>query len=253
MKKFLFAAGLLIMSQQLFAQLEKGMISVGLTSSLKASKTENEYNYTNGAPNHYYSNNTVKNTSFNIAPSASYFLSSKFAVGAQVGYIGYVTKTEYTDKYNTPAEMDYTYSKTTSGGINVTPYVKYYFSLSDNVHFFLKGSVGFSNSRGETSGYDETTLYDGSGNVTSTVRSNEYGPNKTKTLSQNIGISPGLLFMPSQKIGIEFSLGNVFGATSSTSKTTDDNGNTSKYTTTNLEYFNFNTISVGTGIYYFFK
>jgi len=252
MKKFLILTCALFLSQQIFAQLEKGMIAVGITSSIKAGKTENESNYTNGAPNNYYYNNTVKTTSFNVAPTASYFLSSRWAVGVQVGYIGYVTTNETTRKYNTPQEVDYSYTKTSSAGINVIPYVKYYIPLSDNVYFLLKGSYGFSNSAGKTTGYNETTTYDAFGTGT-TVRSGEYGPNKTKTIGMNVGISPGILFMPSQKIGLEFNLGNVVGVTSTTGKTTEDNGNTSKVTTTNLEYFNFNTLSVGTGIYYFFK
>jgi len=251
MKKFLILACALIFSQQIFAQLEKGMIAVGITSSIKANKTENEKNDNSGSSNYYY-NYTLKSTSYNVAPTASYFLSSRFAVGLQVGYIGYVNTTEITNKYNAPEEIDYAYTKTSSAGINVSPYVKYYIPLSDNVYFLLKGSYGFSNSLGKTSGYNDNTTYDAFGTGT-TLRSGEYGPNKTKTIGMNLGISPGILFMPGQKIGLEFNLGNVVGVTSTTGKTTEDNGNTSKVTTTNLEYFNFNTLSVGTGIYYFFK
>ena len=251
MKKFLIATCMLIFSQRIFAQLEKGMIAVGITSSIRANKIENENNFTNGSPSYFYNKNTFKNTSFNVAPTVAYFLSKRWAVGVQVGYIGYVNTNE-TTKYSAPEEMDYSYTKTNAAGINVIPYVKYYIPLSDNVYFLLKGSYGFSNSAGKTTGYTENTTYDAFGTAT-TVRTDEYGPDKSKTIGMNLGISPGILFMPSQKIGLEFNLGNVIGMTSSTIKTTENDGNTSKVTTTNLEYFNFNTLSLGTGVYYFFK
>ncbi|ABG59759.1 porin family protein [Cytophaga hutchinsonii] len=255
MKKLFITACLLAASQNIFAQLSAGMVAVGLTSAITANKTSNEYNFNSGNPNKYYSEYVVKQSTFNVSPSVSYFLSNRFAVGAQVGYVGYANTTETTDKYNALPLTDYSYTKTTSAGISVMPYVTYYIPLNDSnkVYFFVKGSYNFQNSTGKTSGYTETTSYDGSGNVTNVVRSDEYGPNKTNTIGMQLGISPGLLFMPGKKIGIEFSLGNLLGINSTISKTDDDNGNTSKATTTNLEYFNFNTLSVGTGIYYFFR
>ncbi len=254
MKKLFIVACLLIACQNSFAQLRPGMVSVGLTSAVTARKTTDEYNFNNGNPNNYYSELVLKQSTFNVSPSVSYFLSSRFAVGVQVGYIGYVNTTEATDKNNVTPQKDYNYTKTSSAGISVMPYVKYYIPLSDSnkVYFFVKGSYNFQNSTGKTSGYTETTSTDGFGN-TAVVKSNEYGPNKTTTVGMQFGISPGLLFMPSKKIGIEFSLGNLLGINSTISKTDDANGNTSKATTTNLEYFNFNTLSVGTGVYFFFR
>ena len=142
--------------------------------------------------------------------------------------------------------------KSSSVGIDINPFVKYYIPISENIFFYVKGGVGFSNSKGKLSGYFDGTSYDAFGNGT-TVRSNEYGPNTTKTTVLSLGISPGLLYMPSKKIGIEFTLGNFLGISSFNNESTDSNGNSSKVTSTNLDYFNFNTLSVGTGIYYFFK
>lgn len=259
MKKFLVAALLLVSSQNLFAQLEKGMIAVGLTSRISASKSENEYDYTSGSPSNYYYNYTTKSTTFNIAPDASYFISKRFAVGLQVGYTGYASTSETTNKYHAdPVNFvpndykTYNYVKTTSAGTTILPYVKYYIPLSEQVYFLIKGSYGVTFSTGKTSGYDETTDYASNGDVISSDKSNEYGPNKTKTTGSTLGISPGILYMPCKKIGLEFSLGNFFGVNSTVNKTTDSNGNTSKSTTTGLQYLNFNTLNVGTGIYYFF-
>jgi hypothetical protein len=254
MKKLFITACLLAASQNIFAQLSAGIIAVGINSGITASKKTNEYNFTNGNPSNYYSEFINKQSTFNVSPSVSLFLTKRFAVGAQVGYIGYVNTTENTDNSTVAPQKTYVYTKTSSAGISVMPFVKYYIPLNDSntVYFFIKGSYNFQNSAGKTSGYTEMTSTDGFGNTT-VARSNEYGPNKTNTIGMQLGISPGLLFMPGKKIGIEFSLGNLLGINSTISKTDDANGNTSKATTTNLEYVNFNTLSVGTGIYYFFR
>ncbi|WP_018343571.1 outer membrane beta-barrel protein [Cytophaga aurantiaca] len=248
MKKILLVAGLLFCSQTIFAQLEKGMFAIGLTSAFTSNKTVNE---TNSSPAHYNDTRTYK--SYNLAPTLSYFLTNRFAVGLSVGYAGYKDIHENTNTDIPLTQKSYFYDETTSNGTNVSPFIKYYFPLSDHFNFLLK--AGFSNtfSTGKTSGYEELTNYDGAGNATSVTRSNEYGPNKTKTMDMTTGISPGVLFMPGKKIGLEFSLGNVIAYSSRTSKTTDNaTGNTTKATTTGLQFFNFNTISIGTGIYYFF-
>jgi hypothetical protein len=260
MKKLFLATILLISTQHIFAQLSKGMISVGLTSSIGATKQVNESNNMNGTPNNYYYNYTSKSTSYNISPSASYFIAKHFAIGLQAGYTGYTQTQDNTNKYyaNTVASDPNTHTidnhiKTTSAGFTVMPYLKYYIPLSHNVYFLLQGSYGTTISNGKTSGYDETTDYDTNGNVMSSTRSNEYGPNKTKSFESNFGISPGMLFMPNEKIGFEFSLGNLIGINSTVSKTTNSDGDTSKNTMTSLQYLNINTLRVGTGIYYFFK
>lgn len=252
MKKFLIITSLLLTSLDIFAQLEKGLIAVGIASSFTRSKSENEYNFTSGAPSHYYYSNTNKASTYNVSPSASYFLSKRFALGIQIGYLGYTKTNDITDKNNAPAQTTFTHSQSSSAGFEINPYVKYYIPISENVFFYLKGGIGFDNSRGKLSGYTDITTYDAFGNAI-TSRVGEYGPNKTKTTVTSLGISPGLLYMPSPKIGIEFTLGNVLGVASSKNNTTDDNGNTSKATSTDFQYFNFNTLSVGTGIYYFFK
>lgn len=254
MKKFFIVSCLVLSSLDIFAQLEKGLISVGITSSFKYSKSTNEYNYTTPSPGYYYFNATTKSSTYNVAPAASYFLSKRFAIGIQFGYIGYSKTNDYTYRYKTPITEDFmSHEESTAAGFDITPHLKYYIPLSDNVFFFIKGGIAFQNSRGKISGYNQTIGYDALGNTTSDVVSGEYGPNKTKTSVINVGISPGLLYIPIQKIGIEFTLGNLIGVSSTKMNSTDSNGNTSKVTNSDVEYFNFNTLSVGTGIYYFFK
>jgi len=251
MKKILLVAGLLFCSQTIFAQLEKGMIAVGLTSNISTSKNENEINSPSSIYN--YSNNTRKRTDYNITPTVSYFFSNHFAIGLGLGYSGYSTVNENTNNNVSLNSVSFDYSKTTSQGIFISPYVKYYVPLCDQVYFLLKGSYNTTFSTGKTSGYQEETNYDTNGNIVSFTRSNEYGPNKTNTVDMTVGISPGILFMPGKKIGLEFSLGNVIAYNSRVAKTINNTGGgTSKATTSGLQLLNFNTITVGTGVYFFF-
>lgn len=250
MKKIMLIAGLLFCSQTIFAQLEKGMVAVGLNSGFNTTKTDNESN----SPSFSYSSNyTTKTTSYTIAPTISYFFTDRFAVGLSVGYAGYQTINEGTNNDFSANKKDYAYTKTLSNGTSISPYIKYYFPLSDQFNFLIKAGVANTFSTGKTSGYNEETLYDASGNTISVTRTKEYGPNKTNTVDITAGISPGVLFMPGKKIGLEFSLGNLIAYNSRTAKTTNNTGGgTSKATTSGLQMFNFNTISIGTGIYYFF-
>lgn len=251
MKKIMLVAGLLFCSQTIFAQLEKGMMAVGLTSGISINKSENEINSPGAAYN--YSNNTRKRTDYTITPTVSYFFSNRFAIGLGLGYSGYSSINENTNNNPSANTSDYDYSKTTSQGIFISPYVKYYMPLSEQVYFLLKGSYNTTLSTGKTSGYFEETIYDGSGNVTSVGRSGEYGPNKTNTTDMTVGISPGILFMPGKKIGLEFSLGNVIAYNYRVGKTTNNTGGgTTKSTNSGMQLLNFNTISIGTGVYYFF-
>jgi hypothetical protein len=250
MKKIILVSGLLFCSQTIFAQLEKGMISVGLSSGFNVTKTTDK----NDSPSSFYASEFVrKNTSYSVAPTISYFFTNRFALGFSVGYAGYTSSNESSNHDFSTNEKKVSYNKTISSGTSISPYVKYYFPLGDQFNFLLKGGFSSTFSTGKTSGYDENTVYDGSGNVFSVTRSNEYGPNKTNTVDMTFGISPGLLFMPGKKIGIEFLLGNVIAYNSRIAKTTYNNSSSTGNSTTNgLQLFNFNTISIDTGLYFFF-
>ncbi len=269
MKNLLMVTLLFIATQNIFAQLEKGIIAVGISSGISLNKNKNENTYAPGTNNLNSANSITKKTSYTIAPSAAYFISKHFAVGAQIGFTGYVTTSDNTYTYlpnsynyniningysNNPyANTNYMHSKTTSAGVNIMPYIKYYIPLSEHVYFLLKGSYAATISSGKTSGYNESTNFNTNGAVVSDGKYDEYGPNKTKTFGNTIAIAPGVLFMPSKKIGLEFSLGNFISINSNTNKTTENNGNTTKATTNNIEFINLNTFSLNTGIYYFFN
>lgn len=251
MKKTIIIISLLLCSQSIFAQLEKGMKSIGLSSGLTLSKSNNESNSTTPNGTNITLNNIQKNTGYSIAPTFSYFLSSKFAIGLSIGYSGYSNTTDYQNYNNNILNNNHT--KTTSGGVNISPFIKYYIPLSDQVFFYFRGGIGAGISNGKTSGYTENTTLDAFGNSISTNTTGAYGPNKTNTFSTSIGINPGILFMPNKKIGIELYTGNLIGYNYREDKTEYANGaNSTKSTQSGIQFLNFNTLNVGTGVYYFF-
>lgn len=248
MKKILLVAGLLFCSQTIFAQLEKGMIAVGLSSAFNYTKKTNEVNNSGTYP----LKNIQKNSIYNISPTFSYFLSSKFAVGLSIGYTGSTSKQESQYYQQANNLITTSYYTTPSNGVSVSPFVKYYIPLSDQVFFFLKGGIGTTYNHIKSSGYYDETIVDANGNAMSTSRGGDYSTNERNSFSYNVGISPGILFMPTKKIGLEFSLGNVL----SYNHSQDDGGNinfiSGKNSSEGFQFLNFNTMNVGTSIYYLF-
>jgi len=251
MKKLIIFASFILCSQNIFAQLEKGMISIGLTSALTYSKSTDESNATTSNGTNFKLNNIKKNTTYTIAPIFSYFLSSKFAIGISIGYSGSSNSSENQQYGNNILYNNHT--KTTSGGITISPFVKYYIPLSNQVFFYFQGGIGVGINNGKTSGYDDNTTVDAFGNGINTHRTGDYGPNTTNTFTTSIGINPGILFMPTKKIGIELYTGNLIGYNYRVDNTKyADGSNTIKSTQNGIQFLNINTLNVGTGVYYFF-
>ena len=243
MKKVLMLVSLLFCSQTIFAQLEKGMIAVGLSSQISTNKKTDE----STSPSSNYNNeNTTKTTIFKLGPDISYFISNRFAIGLAIGYSGNKTITESNNSNQNIYTYDY--SKSTSNGMYISPYVKYYIPLNDNIYFFLRGGISTNFNSGTTSGYRDTASIDTDGNVLNIGRSHDTEPRRTNATSFSANINPGILFMPSKKIGLEFTLGSLIGYTYSENK----NGSNNKETINNLQLLNFSSFTLGTSLYYFF-
>jgi len=129
--------------------------------------------------------------SFNINPKFGYFIKDNFAVGGNVDfglshYVGNIIDPNYTSTFK---------SKSISFGAGV--FARYYKKINDNFSFFLNGNLLYSHS--PYSRYERTT--NSITNVFNTERI-------FHTIS--IAISPGLVYFPSPKLGIEASFGNIF-------------------------------------------
>jgi hypothetical protein len=251
MKKIIVIISVLLCSQSTFAQLEKGMKSIGLSSGVTYSKNTNEMTATTPNGTEFTLNNIERKTRYTITPTLNYFISSKFSIGLSLGYNG-TSNIKDSPNYS-PNYIINNHTKNTSGGITISPFVKYYIPLSNQVFFFFKGGIGTNFNNGKTSGYTDKIILDAFGNSIHTTRTADYGPDKTNTFSTSIGINPGILFMPTKKIGIELYTGNLIGYNYRIDKTKyADGSNTTKSTQSGFEFLNFNTLNVGTGIYYFF-
>ena len=125
--------------------------------------------------------------------------------------------------------------------------------ISEHFYFLLKAGISSTLSNGKTSGYTEKTIYNPDASVLSMNRSNEYGPNKTATTDITAGISPAVLFLMNKKVGFQFGLGNIVAYNSKIDKTTYPNSpQINKSTTNGIKLFDINTITVDTGVYFFF-
>lgn len=166
-------------------------------------------------------------SSFSIGLGGGYLISDKLGVGLNFGFNSSTTKEDSTD---------YSY-KETSSSFFVSPFLRYYLMLEDNFGFTGTFSVGIS------SGSSKDELKTGGTTVT-----NE-GP---KLSSLSVGITPGVIFFPSSKVGLEANIG-FLGYSSNTSKTTQTNPDIT--TTTTRGSFGLNVSSFtpifNVGFYYY--
>ncbi|TGE20669.1 hypothetical protein E5K00_22010 [Hymenobacter aquaticus] len=123
---------------------------------------------------------------FNIAPKIGYFLADNWAVGLQTGFNH--SKQTNTDPYGaTP----YTYDQKRNG-YQVGPFVRYYQMLGEKAGFFGQLTALYSRAKGESSSTtDNTATYD------------------EKSRSYSATLTPGFVFFPTDKLGLELSLGNL--------------------------------------------
>lgn len=114
MKKVLIAALLLVSSNAIFAQINKGQWMVGGNISFSSSK--------------YGDVDDSKETMFSIAPNAGYFFIDKLAGGLRLAFSS--------DKVKTASDA--------STQLSIAPFVRYYFlDAAQKVNVFADGSYGF--------------------------------------------------------------------------------------------------------------
>ncbi|WP_207510865.1 outer membrane beta-barrel protein [Longitalea luteola] len=114
MKKVLFAAFLLVSSNAIFAQVNKGQWLAGGNISFTSSK--------------HGDNDDSKNTHFEIRPNAGYFFIDKLAGGLRLSYIS------DKDKGDDEATTAFT----------LAPFARYYFlDAAQKVNVFADASYGF--------------------------------------------------------------------------------------------------------------
>lgn len=157
-----------------------------------------------------------KSTSFSIVPGVGYFIADKLAVGIDISFLNESEK----EPYEGPGAQTGDYNKVSGNLISFTPYARKFFMLSDNFGFtgtFGVG-VGFGSSKTESKRGSTTVTNDG-----------------PKVTALEVGITPGLVFFPTNKVGLEANFGFV-GFSSRTQKATTGGGGEVKSTDTSFGF-----------------
>ena len=162
-------------------------------------------------------------TTYNIMPRVGYYFTDEFAAGVIVGYAGSTVRS------TTGVE-----TTTSSNTINAAIFGRYAMGIGEETNFAFFGdlSVGISSTTGKT----------------------EVGSSSTKAdpkLDFYLGLSPGIIFFPTPKFGLEASIGNIFYLGISTITNVDNEEETDM--NTNISFLNFNTMSFNLGLNYYFN
>jgi len=243
MKKYILSLlfiSVAFIGKQTFAQVGQGLFlggSVGLTSSSGKTTTK----VTSGGTTTTVETDNPKNSSFNIMPRVGYFFTDNIGAGIMIGY------TSSTTQSITNGTNSSIITKTNKAGVfNVGLFGRYTQQLGDS-DFYIYGDLGFGIGSGSIKIKTETKT----GTTTTTVDSD--GP---KLATTSIGITPGILYFPTKKIGLEASLGNIFSYTS-TKETTENTtgGNTTKVVDKNseLHVLNVSSLAFTFGLNFYFN
>jgi hypothetical protein len=174
MKK-IFGIIVLFVPSIAFSQFTRGQLFLeGSLSTLLQNSDYHAYG------NVSYLTDNIKNNSISVSPAIGFFLSPKNSVGASLGYN---FSSHVVDYANTQT------SKSTGKSFLFAPFVRHYFPLSNFAYFSLQGQVTFSR---------------GTNTISSTGNTLEM---PIYTLGANI--SPSFIFFPSNKWGIEASVGSL--------------------------------------------
>ncbi|MGM0581072.1 MAG: outer membrane beta-barrel protein [Bacteroidota bacterium] len=160
-------------------------------------------------------NTGENNTSLNINPSGHYFISDNISIGGALN-LG-------TNRTN-PGEDIYTRTNT----FGITPAVRYFKDFGEKVYLYGQASLGLTSSG--------STFIDGN-ERTDIQSTNRFG----------LGISPGIVYAPNDKIGFDFNFSLI---SFNRNGITDETDNPA---TTNVETgfsFAFNSLNPSFGIYY---
>ena len=169
------------------AQIGAGTVSVG--GNLEISSSSSKYKSSSSSAD------GPTNSSFAIGPQASYFLSDEFSVGARIAFAS--NKSENAAGTN----------KTTINNFRFSPFARYHVPMGEKFYFFGEGRLDFGFGGGKTTTGSTSVDRDPSNMI-------------------GLAVSPGLLFFPGEKIGIEMAF-NLLSFHSNVTKDADDKNNKS--------------------------
>lgn len=165
MKKTLLVLGLLLMAMSgVNAQIEAGKISVGGTLNVSSSSTK----FKDGSS----TNDGNKESQFTLGPQVGYFISDDISIGAGLAYQRTV---------GTSAVGDI---KTIRSNFYFSPFGRYHMPLGEKFYAFGEAKLNFG--------------------FGSAKRKDDGNTDKIADVSSlGIALSPGVIFFPSERVGIE--------------------------------------------------
>lgn len=188
MKKILFTSAFVVFAFfAAQAQIGAGTISVG--GALEISTTGSKFKGGSSSVD------GPTSSSFTFGPQAGYFLSDNLSVGAAIQYRNSTTKSASGD------------SKNTTNAFIFSPFARYHMPMGEKFYLFGEARVGF--------GF-------GGGKVKSGGNSSDKDPSSTIGMA----VSPGILFFPGEKVGIELAF-NILSFDHYVEKDADDKNNKS--------------------------
>ncbi|MBC7391631.1 MAG: hypothetical protein H7329_20715 [Opitutaceae bacterium] len=249
MKKQILYLALLTIAGSSAAQIQKGAWSIGIITSINKVKPSVET----------YRAQTIE---YNLSNNVSYYLSSKFSIGLDLGISANRTRhSARTEKTIIHTEdKGYTYMsefrilRNVGNAFMISPSCRYYIPAGKKAAFVIGVHPGLS------FGYfinEEAT-----NNSVAYDSNSEKGYSLLKvnnsigsSFSYNIGLRPAFIYFPSPKWGLEFSLSNIAAYSSTMFKTRTDNDyvSSSHYRKERLDIIGLNSLGVGTSIFYFIR
>lgn len=172
---------LLILSLISFNSLSQGLngkIQMGGTASFFFDQTDHEYSV-----NSYLVQNEFKTRTISFIPQMGFFLSDAISVGGRIGY----TNEKVKQRGSSPGNNIIVDNETNTSLFQIGPYIRFHKSVNDQMLLFLQGDTKFGFGKTEF-GKNDPTVDEG-------------------VFEFEIGVRPGFLFMASEKLGIESSIG----------------------------------------------
>ncbi|RTQ47501.1 hypothetical protein EJV47_18955 [Hymenobacter gummosus] len=187
MKHLFLSAALLLAAAGTQAQTAPGTFL--LTGSLGYDSRVDETSATQSSP----IKRTVKNSQLNLSPRVGVFVANRLAVGVQADLSW--QKAEMPDAYySSPSGLPQFADRTDrSKGASIGPFVRYYQMLGEKMGFYGHLAGGYTRAQG-------STTYEGPAS---------YNNGKYVTKGGFANLTPGLVYFPSNRIGLEVSLGNL--------------------------------------------
>lgn len=171
MKKLLFVIAISLLLGKAKAQTEKGNFMVGGSVYFNSEKEIDK---------------SKPHINFSIVPSIGYFISTNFAIGAGIGY----NFDKYQQNYVVNGNIT-SYQMKTQGFV-ISPFARYYLDVSEKFKFFGQLSVPLS--------FTDTKEGD--------INGHNY-VNWQSSHNLQIAFSPGFVFFPNKRIGIELSVNGI--------------------------------------------